>query len=319
MLNVQTSSSLSKPGSGIIKQPLLKKYLAFKYLYLMLIPGIIYYIVFRYIPIYGVTIAFKDFRILKGIMESPWVGLKYFKMIIDSPDVWKVFTNTLIISGLKLVINFPATIVFALLLNEVRNINYKKVLQTVSYLPHFLSWVVLAGIVANLLSPSTGPVNILLKSLGISPVFFLADANWFRPALIFTALWKEIGWGSIVYLAALSNTDIQLYDAAKIDGAGRLKQTWHITLPSILPIIIIMFIFAVGAIINDDFDQIFNLYNPLVYRVGDVFSTYVYRMGLEQAQYSFATAAGLLKNIIAFALIITTNSIAKKFSEYSIW
>ena len=305
-----------------VKKPEIRKFKRlkrYKYLLLMLLPGIIYYIVFKYVPIYGIIIAFKDFRLMLGALASPWAGLKYFRLIFNSADVWHVMANTLIISGLKLMINFPAPIILALLLNEVRGNIFKRTIQTISYLPHFLSWVVLGGMVILFLSPSTGPVNILLQTFGLKPVHFIANIHWFRPVLIITSLWKDIGWGTIVYLAALSNTNPELYEASRIDGASRLKQTRHITLPAIMPIIAIMFIFAAGAIVNDDFDQIFNLYNPLVYRVGDVFSTYIYRIGLEQAQYSFATAAGLLKNVTAFILIITVNTIVRKLSEYSIW
>ena len=196
---------------------------------------------------------------------------------------------------------------------------FKKVVQTVSYLPHFLSWVVLAGVIGTFLSPSTGPINGLLVQLGIKPIYFVADKNWFRPILVILSLWKEVGWSSIIYLAALSSVDPELYEAAMLDGAGRFKQTIHITLPAISNVIVIMLIFAVGGIVNDDFDQIFNLYTPAVYSVGDVLSTYVYRIGLEGMQYSYSTAIGLFKNVIAFILIITTNYLSGKFSDYGLW
>lgn len=290
-----------------------------KALLIMLIPGLIYYFVFCYMPMYGLTISFKDFRILDGINASPWVGFKYYKMVFSSPEFWRVFKNTLVISGLKLLINFPAPIILALLLNEVRVMKFKKIVQTVSYLPHFLSWVVLAGVVQTILSPSTGPINALLVKFGFDSVYFVADKEWFRPILVITSLWKEVGWGSIIYLAALSSVDAELYEAAMLDGAGRFKQTLHITLPSISNVIVIMFIFAVGGVVNDDFDQIFNLYTPAVYSVGDVLSTYVYRVGLEGMQYSYSTAIGLFKNVIAFALIVLTNYLSGKFSDYGLW
>lgn len=290
-----------------------------KALLIMLIPGLIYYIIFCYMPMYGLTISFKDFRILDGINASPWVGLKYYKMAFETSEFWRVFNNTLIISGLKLLINFPAPIILALLLNELRNMKFKKVVQTVSYLPHFLSWVVLAGVVQSLLSPSTGPINGILTSLGLDPIYFVADKEWFRPILVLTSLWKEVGWGSIIYLAALSSVDVELYEAAMLDGANRFQQTIHITLPSISNVIVIMFIFAVGGIVKDDFDQIFNLYTPAVYSVGDVLSTYVYRVGLEGMQYSYSTAIGFFKNIIAFTLILITNYLSGKFSDYGLW
>jgi len=285
----------------------------------MLLPGLIHYIIFRYGPIYGITIAFKDYRLIDGIIGSPWAGLKHFKILFGTSDVWEVFRNTLIISTYKLVFGFPAPIILALLINEIQNIGYKKVIQTVSYMPHFLSWVVLSGLVVNFLSPSTGPINGLLRALGKEPIFFVASPKYFRAVLVISSIWKEIGWNSIIYLAAISNVDIQLYESAVLDGANKLKQAIYITLPSITSVIVIMLIFSVGGIVNDDFDQIFNLYSPVVYSVADVFSTYVYRMGLENALYSFSTAAGLFKNIIAFALIIATNYIARKLSDYSLW
>lgn len=290
-----------------------------KALLIMLIPGLVYYAVFCYAPMYGLQISFKDFKIMDGIAASPWVGLKYYEMALANTEFWRVFKNTLIISGLKLLINFPAPIILALLLNEVRAMRFKKVVQTVSYLPHFLSWVVLAGVIGTFLSPSTGPINGLLVQLGIKPIYFVADKNWFRPILVILSLWKEVGWSSIIYLAALSSVDPELYEAAMLDGAGRFKQTIHITLPSISNVIVIMLIFAVGGIVNDDFDQIFNLYTPAVYSVGDVLSTYVYRIGLEGMQYSYSTAIGLFKNVIAFILIITTNYLSGKFSDYGLW
>ena len=288
-------------------------------IFLMIVPGLIYFIIFHYIPLYGVTIAFKDFKLLEGVMGSPWAGLKYFKMAFESVDFWNSFRNTMIISFLKLLFNFPAPILLALLLNEVRCMRFKKVVQTISYLPHFLSWVVFAGIITSFLSPSTGVVNLVIKSLGFEPIYFVADNEWFRPILVITAVWKEIGWGTIVYLAALGGVDMQLYEAATIDGASKWKQTIHVTLPAITPTIVVMFIFAVGAIVNDDFDQIYNMYNPAVYKTGEVISTYIYKIGLEGMQYSLATAIGLFKNIIAIVLIVATNYICKAFDENALW
>ncbi len=288
-------------------------------IFLMLVPGIVYFIIFCYVPLYGVTIAFKDYKLLDGIMKSPWAGLKYFKMAFASNDFWNSFSNTMIISLLKLAFSFPAPILLALLLNEVKNMAFKKVVQTISYMPHFLSWVVLSGVIISFLSPSTGPVNLLLRALGHDPIFFVADNNWFRPVLVISSIWKEIGWSTIVYLAALNSVDMELYEAAKIDGAGKIKQTLHITLPSIMPAITVMFIFAVGAIVNDDFDQIFNMYNPAVYKTGEVISTYIYKIGMEGMQYSLATAIGLFKNVIALVLLVGTNYLCKAFDEYALW
>ena len=287
--------------------------------FILLVPGIIYYIVFCYVPLYGVTIAFKDYSLTKGVIGSSWAGFKYFKMAFASNDFWNAFANTFIISFLKLIFSFPAPILLALLLNEVTNMPFKKVVQTISYMPHFLSWVVLSGVIISFLSPSGGPVNLILRQLGHEPIFFVADNKWFRPLLVVSSIWKEIGWSSIVYLAALNSVDVALYDAAKIDGAGKFKQILHVTLPSIRSAITVMFIFAVGAIVNDDFDQIYNLYNPAVYKTGEVISTYIYKIGMEGMQYSLATAIGLFKNIIALVLLVGTNYLCKAFDEYALW
>lgn len=314
--------SLSKGSSREPQNLLNRKYQEYRKnwpIFLMLVPGIVYFIIFCYVPLYGVTIAFKDYKLLDGIMKSPWAGLKYFKMAFASNDFWNSFSNTMIISLLKLAFSFPAPILLALLLNEVKNMAFKKVVQTISYMPHFLSWVVLSGVIISFLSPSTGPVNLLLRALGHDPIFFVADNNWFRPVLVISSIWKEIGWSTIVYLAALNSVDMELYEAAKIDGAGKIKQTLHITLPSIMPAITVMFIFAVGAIVNDDFDQIFNMYNPAVYKTGEVISTYIYKIGMEGMQYSLATAIGLFKNVIALVLLVGTNYLCKAFDEYALW
>lgn len=287
--------------------------------FILLVPGIIYYIVFCYVPLYGVTIAFKDYSLTKGVIGSSWAGFKYFKMAFASNDFWNAFANTFIISFLKLIFSFPAPILLALLLNEVTNMPFKKVVQTISYMPHFLSWVVLSGVIISFLSPSGGPVNLILRQLGHEPIFFVADNKWFRPLLVVSSIWKEIGWSSIVYLAALNSVDVALYDASKIDGAGKFKQILHVTLPSIRSAITVMFIFAVGAIVNDDFDQIYNLYNPAVYKTGEVISTYIYKIGMEGMQYSLATAIGLFKNIIALVLLVGTNYLCKAFDEYALW
>ncbi len=296
-----------------------KRYWDNRYLFVLFIPGMLYFVIFRYLPMYGIVIAFKDYQFLAGIMKSPWVGFSVFREMFATPSFWEVFRNTVIISGLQFIFGFPAPIVFALLLNEVMHLRAKKIFQTISYLPHFVSWVILGGIFAQFLSPSAGPINALLKSVGMNPVYFLADPKWFRQVVVVTEIWKSIGWGSIVYLAALSSIDPELYEAASIDGAGRWQKMRSITLPSLYPIITIMLILAVGKLINDNFDQIFNLYNPAVYGVGDVMATYMYRRGLGNMEYSFATAVGLFKNLISFAMVIGANSAAKRINDYGIW
>ena len=290
-----------------------------KMLTLMLMIGVIWYVIFKYLPMYGLIISFKDLRILDGIKGSPWVGLKHFKFAFGSTDFWNVFRNTLIISGMKLLINFPAPIIFALLLNEVRNATFKKVTQTISYLPHFLSWVVLGGVIINFLSPTSGLVNVIIKGMGFQPIYFVASKDWFRKVLVGSSLWKDIGWSSIVYLAALAGVDQSLYEAATVDGANKFKKMIHVTLPSISPIVVVMMIFAVGKVVNDDFDQVFNLINPAVYSVGDVLSTYIYKVGLENMRYSYSAAIEFFKNSISFALVMTTNHLAKKYSDYGLF
>lgn len=315
-------NTVNKRKWGIISQGHLstfKKYQKHHILFLMMVPGLVYFFVFKYMPIYGLQIAFKDYNVIKGIADSSWVGLKYFKMLISVRSFWDVFQNTLVISSLQLLFGFPAPILLALMLNELTNERFKKLTQTISYLPHFVSWVVLAGVFMQFLSPSIGPINIIMKSLGFDPIFFLGDNRWFRFTLVITEVWKSVGWGSIIYLAALAGIDKSLYEAAEIDGATKLQRIRHITLPSLSPVITIMMIFSVGRIINDNFDQIFNLYSPIVYDSGDVIGTYVYRMGIEKMQFSFATAVGLAKNLIAFGLVVGANAISKKVNNYGIW
>jgi putative aldouronate transport system permease protein len=305
--------------SGYKPLTLGQQYWHYRHLTLLLIPGILYFVVFKYLPIYGMIIAFKDYKFLDGILGSAWVGLDVFKEVFGGFAFWEVFRNTFVISIYKLIFGFAPPIIFALLLNEVVNIHFKKVIQTISYLPHFVSWVVLGGLFIQFLSPSIGPVNIILKFFGISPVYFLGDPKWFRTTLVMTDIWKSLGWGSIIYLASLSNIDPTMYEAADIDGASRFQKIRFITLPSLAPVITIMLILAVGKLVNDNFDQIFNLYNPAVYRVADVIGTYVYREGLENMNYSYAAAVDLFKNIIAFTLVISANKVAGKINEYGIW
>jgi putative aldouronate transport system permease protein len=264
-------------------------------------------------------IAFKDYKFRLGILHSPWVGLEHFHDLFMKPSFWQVFRNTMIISTYKLIFGFPAPIVFALLLNEIKQMIFKRWIQTISYLPHFLSWVILSGILIEFLSPSVGPVNLVLKLFGVEPIYFLASPQWFRSVLVSSEIWKELGWSTIVYLAALTGVNPELYEAAKVDGASRFQRLLYVTLPALYPVITILLILAIGRIINDDFDQVFNLYNQAVYNVGDVLSTYTYRMGLVQMDYSLATAVGLFKNVIAFTLVIIANYIAKRINEYGLW
>ncbi|MBW7452591.1 ABC transporter permease subunit [Paenibacillus sepulcri] len=290
-----------------------------KTLYLFLLPAIIWYIVFYYVPMYGITIAFKDFTIDKGILGSPWVGMEHFKTMWNSPEFTRVLRNTLVISGLKLLFVYTSGIVLALALNEIFHEKFKKLVQSVTYLPHFLSWVIIGSIMVELLSPSSGLINKIIMLFGGNPIYFLAEEKWFVPILILSDIWQSCGWGSIIYLAAIASIDQQLYEAATMDGAGRLRKMISITLPSIANVIVIMMIFNIGYIMNSGFDQIFNLYNPRVYEVGDILDTYVYRVGLVQMNYSFSAAVGVFKNVIGLVLVLLANRLARRFGQKGLW
>lgn len=308
-----------KKENGFVRT--LKSYGKQYQLVLMFLPAAITLALFAYAPMYGLTIAFKDFALLKGISGSSWVGLGNFRKLLTAPSFSEVFVNTIKISFLRLIFGFPAPILLALLLNEVGNARFKKVVQTISYLPHFFSWVVLAGIVIQILSPSSGIVNQIIVMFGGNPIYFVADPRYFVPMLIVTGIWKEVGWGTVVYLASITSISPELYEAATIDGAGRFQKMLHITLPALRPVVSIMFILNSGNLINAGFDQIYNLSDPAVYKVADIIDTYVYRRGLLDMKYSFSSAAGLFKNIISFALVLTTNGLVKVISgkENGIW
>ena len=288
-------------------------------LYVMLIAPVALTILFKYGSMYGILLAFKRYRISDGIMGSAWNNFEHFKNLFTSYNFKRVFFNTLIISIQKLIFVFPAPIIFALLINELINLRFKKIIQTISYLPHFISWVVLGGIVTELLSPQRGAINFIISSLGGEPIYFLTSKTLFRPILIITNIWQSMGWGAVIYIASLSSVDPMLYEAAELDGASRLQKAWYISIPSITPVIIVMFILRLGKIMEMDFDQIYNLYNPAVYSVGDVIDTYAYRVGLIDKRYDFITAVGLFKNVIGVILVVGSNKIIKKFSEYGIW
>lgn len=290
-----------------------------KYLYLLLLPGLIYLIIFKYFPMYGVIIAFKEFNMFAGIMDSPWVGFLQFERLFRTPDFQQIFMNTFIISFLKLLFGFPAPIILALLLNELRHMFFKRFTQSILYLPHFVSWVIFAGIIIIFLNPVDGLVNYIIQYFGGDPIHFLTSKSHFRSILVITDIYKEMGWGTIIYLAAMTGVNPDLYEASRIDGANKFKQMWHVTLPSIRPVILIMLILSLGNILEAGFFQIYLLYSPLVYDVADIIDTYVYRRGIQEANYSLATAAGLFKSIIALALIVTANKIVKKFGEDGLW
>ena len=288
---------------------------------LMVLPALAFIIVFSYIPMYGVLTAFQDYSIFKGFLGSPWVGFKHFEAFFNSPECWSVIRNTLVISLLKLFVGFPAPIILALMLNEVKFMAFKRLIQTVSYLPHFLSWVIVAGFVTSLLSTDNGSFNILLQQLQIidEPLNILSLPEYFWTILVTTGVWKEIGFASIVYLAAIAGIDPHMYEAASIDGAGRLKQMFLITLPSIMPVIIIFLILAIGSLLNAGFEDILLLgSNPALRDVADVIDTYVYRVGIQNSRFSYATAVGLLMSVISVGLLTGANYLARK-SGNSLW
>lgn len=308
-------------GSG---KPFLREFkLYWKHaaLVMMMLPTIVYFIIFKYVPMAGIIMAFKEYQLGPGIWGSPWCGLLNFSMAFETVTFRRAVMNTLIISLQKVVIGFPAPIILALLLNEVRHMRFKKTIQTVSYLPHFLSWIIVSGMVTQLLSPTNGAVNFLLtRVFGLkAPIYFLGDNNYFRFTLIVTDIWKGVGWGSVLYMATIASIDPTLYEAAVCDGATRFQRLLHITLPCLLPTITIMLILRVGNIMDAGFDQVFNLYNAAVYKTGDIIDTYVYRYGLGDMQYSLGTAVGLFKNVIGFALVIGTNAITNRLNGVGIW
>lgn len=288
-------------------------------LYVMLIPVILFYIFFVYRPLWGLQIAFKDYSVFKGLQGSEWAGLKHFELLFSNGEFPRKIWNTLIINVYGLIIGFPIPILLALLLNEVKHKLFKKTVQTITYLPHFISIVVIAGMVTNFLSPSTGIVNTIIAWLGFEKIYFLIDPKYFRGIFTGMNIWKNAGFGAIVYIAALSGIDQELYEAAKIDGASRLKQTLHVTLPGILPTITIMLILRIGAMLNVGFESIILLYQPATYSTADVISTYVYRLGLEEARYDFATAVGLFNSVVSLVLVSIANFTSKKLSDTSLW
>ena len=309
-METENNADLRKTGLALI-------WYKYKWYYIFVIPMFTCFLLFTYIPYFGLSMAFQDYKFYNPA-SSPWVGFKHFINFFNSRDFFRLMRNTVVISTLRLVAGMPVPIIFALLLNEVRVSWYKRVIQTVTYFPNFLSWVIYAGIMMTLLAPS-GVVNHLAKLAGLTPPNFLVSNATFVPVLVITDILKSFGFGAIVYLAALSGVDEQLYEAAAIDGAGKWRQIWHITLPGIRPIIIVMFILALGGILNAGFDQIFNMYNASVMESSDILDTYVYRIGFSAQQYSVGTAIGLFKGVIGFALIIVANSVIRRLGEASIW
>ncbi|MCI3920100.1 ABC transporter permease subunit [Paenibacillus sp. TRM 82003] len=287
-------------------------------LHLMLLPAAIVTLIFAYIPMGGLVMAFQDFKPYDGIWKSPFIGLEHFRFMFEYPDSKQVIINTLVISGLKIVFGLAVPFAFAILLNEVRIMFYKRIVQTFVYLPHFISWVILGAILTDMLG-SDGIVNSALRSFGMEPIFWLGDGNWFRFTVVVSDIWQNFGFNTIVFLAALAGVNPSLYEAAEVDGANRWKQTVHITIPAMIPISIVVGTLSMGNILNAGFDQIFNLYTPLVYDKGDIIDTFVYRTAILNSQFSFGTAVGMFKSLVGLVLIVTSYRLAAKYAGYKIF
>ena len=293
-----------------------------RFYYLLFAPVLVYFFIFKYMPMFGIIIAFKDvspFGGLEGILFEPFVGFKHFTNFFNSYFFWNIMGNTVVISGLKLLAGFPAPIIVALLINEVRHKLFKRTTQTISYLPHFLSMVIVAGLVYTVFSVQGGLVNHVVKFFGGEPQHFLGNPKYFRSILVGAEVWQTVGWGSILYLAGMANLNPELYEVAMIDGANKWHQVWAITLPGISHVIVILFIFRIGGMLDAGFEQILLLYSPAVYGVADIIDTYVYRSGLLSLKYSFATAVGLFKSVLALVLLLTANKVAHLLGHVGIW
>jgi putative aldouronate transport system permease protein len=311
--NIKDSSSISRSEKH-------RKIKRMKYLYLLILLPFIHQLIFSYVPLYGIVISFKNFKFARGIWGSEWNNFQNYYKLFRDPFFKRVFFNTLKLSVTGMLVSFPSTILFALLLNEISKVEFKKVVQTISYLPHFMSWVVIATFIYQLLSPENGFLNSILIKIGAisEPIYFMGTKKYFLPVYLISGLWAGIGWGSIIYLSAIAGIDISQYESAELDGANRFHKIIYITLPGIMPTATVLLILSLGSILNVGFDRVFNLYNPLTYEVADVISTFVFRKGLMEAKYDYAAAVGLFQNVIGFSLVMVTNYFAKKFNEYTL-
>ncbi|WP_066196698.1 ABC transporter permease [Gracilibacillus timonensis] len=290
-----------------------------RYLYLLALPGIMYFLIFKYLPMYGITIAFQDFSPYLGFKESPWIGFEHFQRFFTNDDFWMLLRNTLAISFLNIIFFFPLPIILSLLLNELRSQFYKRTVQSLVYLPHFLSWVIIASLSFILLGKSDGIVNFIINELGFAKIDFLTNPDIFWFLITGQSIWKEVGWGTIIFLAAIAGVNTELYEAAKIDGANRFRQIWHVTLPAIRNVVVILLILRLGDVIEVGFEQIFLMYNGAVSEVAEVFDTYVYRVGIQQGQFSYSTAVGIFKSLVGLVLVVVANKISKRFGEEGIY
>ncbi|MBW7456945.1 ABC transporter permease [Paenibacillus sepulcri] len=291
-----------------------------KLFYLFMLPGIVWFFLFSYVPLYGIQVAFRDFNFMGGFTGSPWAGMKYFQQFFDYYQSGTIIRNTIIISLMKLLIGFPMPIILAILLNEVHNRKFKKVVQTLSYLPYFVSWIVVITLMQRLLTPYGGPVNDMITTVfGTSPIQFMNNTSWFYQVVLGSDIWKNIGWNSIIYMAAISGIDQQLYEAAKIDGAGRFRQMWHVTLPGIRNIAVILLILATGSLMNAGYEQLLLLNGPATTAIGSVLDVHVITAGISEGRLSYAAAVGLFQSLIALILVVTVNQLARKYSDVSLF
>lgn len=288
-------------------------------IYTMIAPGILFFFLFKYVPLAGSIIAFQDYNVFGGFFGSPFVGLKHFNNLFTYPEFYRVMSNTLLISFYQLAFGFPAPILLALLLNEVGKIAYKRTVQTIVYMPHFLSWVIVGGLVINFLSPSSGVLNKVLQAFGMESIFFMQEPQYFRSIVVTSGIWKEVGWGTIIYLAALTGINPELYEAAEVDGAGRFRQVFSITIPCLMPTIVILLLLRIGHILDLGFEQVYILLNPLVVETGEILDTYIYRIGLLGAQYSYTTAIGIFKSAVGLILVMGANYLSRKSTGNSIY
>jgi len=311
--------NLSRPADGRWPYRAARAAVKYRWLYLMMLPGLLYYLIYHYVPMAGLVIAFKDYSLSKGIFGSEWVGFRNFEIIFGSPEFFRLIRNTLVISIYRILFNMLPDVLLALLLNEIRVAWFKRTIQTVTYGPYFLSWVIVYGLAFAFLSQETGIVNRLIADLGGTPINFLAGSEWFRTVIITTDIWKNTGYGAIIYLAALATINPELYEAAVVDGANRWRQMWHITLPGIRDVFILLLILRIGHILDAGFEQIYIFLNARVYNVGDIIDTWVFRRGLEQLEFSVAIATNLFKSVVGFILVLGANYLAKKFNGSGIW
>ncbi|WP_150269007.1 ABC transporter permease [Paenibacillus tepidiphilus] len=314
---------------GIVPQPkarkrkrngeLKKRLWRNKLLYIMLIPGVLYFLVFKYFPMYGLIISFQDYKPYQGILGSEWVGMEQFKRLFTEPDFLNILVNTLILFGMNIIFYFPVPIILALMLNELRGSFFKRTFQTLVYLPHFMSWVIVVSITFVMVTMDGGIINELLTFFGFEKVNFLLNPTWFRPLYIIQVIWREAGWGTIIYLAAIAAVDPGLYEAARMDGAGRLRQVWHITLPAIRSVIITLLILKIGSVLDLGFEHVYLMLNSMNREVAEIIDTYVYTAGMQQGQFSYSTAIGFFKSLVGLVMVMTVNRLSKKMGEEGVY